>query len=167
MTWDVQALFRRHAQEIARSLRRRGLTEDCAADITQDTFVRVLATPPAETAETHNPRAYLHRVAHNLGVNHRRRERLLETTSLDADDAPDLVDSAPSPEASLHARQRLALTFGALAELPERTRRAFEMHRLGERTIAEIADELGLSTTRTWTLIRDAYRHLVDRVGEA
>jgi RNA polymerase sigma-70 factor (ECF subfamily) len=53
----------------------------------------------------------------------------------------------------------------ALAELPERTRKAFELHRLDERTISDIAQELGLSTTRTWTLIREAYRHIVLRTG--
>ena len=33
-------------------------------------------------------------------------------------------------------------------------------------TIAEVAEELEISTTRAWTLIRDAYRHLVGRVDE-
>ncbi|WP_342213498.1 sigma factor-like helix-turn-helix DNA-binding protein [Aquamicrobium lusatiense] len=48
----------------------------------------------------------------------------------------------------------------ALLELPEEARTAFEMYRLGERTINEVAAALGYSASRTWRLIRQAYRHL-------
>ncbi|HWK38129.1 MAG TPA: sigma factor-like helix-turn-helix DNA-binding protein, partial [Hyphomicrobium sp.] len=47
-----------------------------------------------------------------------------------------------------------------LAELPEKTRRAFELHRLGEHTLAEVGEKIGLSTARTWALVHEAYRHL-------
>jgi RNA polymerase sigma-70 factor (ECF subfamily) len=166
MTWDIQVLFRRHAKGIARSLARKGMGEETAADITQDTFLRVLAAPPANDAQNHNPAAYLYQVSRNLGINHRRREALIETVSLDDDEALNVADPAPSPEKAVYSRQCLVQTYAALNELPERTRRAFEMHRLGERTIAEVAEELEISTTRAWTLIRDAYRHLVGRVDE-
>ena len=166
MSWDIQNLFRRHAREIDRFLRRRGHSADTAADITQDTFVRVLASPPTETGENHNPRAYLYRVSRNLSINHQRRERLLKTTDLSAEEVSRIADPSPSADAIVYSRQCIEQTQRALAELPERTRRAFEMHRLDERTIVEVAEELGLSTGRTWTLIRDAYKHLLARVGE-
>jgi RNA polymerase sigma-70 factor (ECF subfamily) len=37
---------------------------------------------------------------------------------------------------------------------------------MGEKTITQIADELGLSTTRTWTLIRKGYEQLRARFNE-
>lgn len=166
MMWDFQKLFIRHAREIDRFLRRRGHSPETAADLTQDTFLRVLASPPAETSGNHNPRAYLYQVSRSLSVNHARRERLIRTTDLDGEEAARIADPAPSAEAAVYSRQYLAQVEQALAELPERTRRAFEMNRLEGRTIAEIAGELGLSTTRTWTLIHDAYRHLLARVDE-
>ena len=166
MSWDIQMLFRLHARDIARSLKRNGLTEDTAADITQDTFVRVLAKPPAATAGTHNPKAYLYKISRNLRLNQQKRDRLIETVDIESDAAQNLADPAPSPEAVVYSRQCLAQTHQALAELPERTRRAFEMHRLGERTLHEGAQELDISTTRAWTLIRDAYKHLLARVDE-
>ena len=166
MTWDIQTLFRRHAKGIARSLTRKGMAEETAADITQDTFLRVIATPPAQDAQSHNPTAYLYQVSRNLGINHRRREALMETVDLDSEEALNIADPAPSPEKVVYSRQCLVQTYAALNELPERTRRAFEMHRLGERTLAEVAEELEISTTRAWTLIRDAYRHLVGRIDE-
>lgn len=161
MTWDIQKLFRRHSLGIAKSLRRNGLSAETAADLTQDVFVRVIASPPGQASETHNPKAYLYRAARNHGINHQRREALIKTVPLDDEAAINLADPAPSPEKIVYSRQCLVQTHKVLSELPERTRRAFEMHRLGERTIAEVAEELGISTTRAWALIRDAYRHLV------
>lgn len=164
MSWDIQNLFRRHATGIAKSLHRRGINEDTAADLTQDTFLRVIAKPPGDTTQNHNPKAYLYQAARNIALNHQRRETLIETVTLDDEDAASIPDPAPSPERIVYSRQCLVQIHQALSELPERTRQAFEMHRLGERTIAEVAEELGISTTRAWSLIRDAYRHLVGRV---
>lgn len=166
LSWDIQSLFRRHAQEIERFLRRRGHNPETAADITQDTFLKILVSPPAERNDGYNPRAYLYRVSRNLSINHHRRESLIQITDLSDPEASGIADPSPSAEAVVYSRQYLAQVDLALAELPERTRRAFEMHRLGERTIVDVAEELGLSTGRTWTLIRDAYRHLLARVGE-
>ncbi len=161
MAWDLHNLFLRHAKEIARSLRRRGISPEDAADLTQDAFLRVLATPPAEAASHHNPRAYLYRVSHNLATNQTRRNRLLPTVDLDDEVAAQVADPSPGPETIVYSRQCLAQTAAALATLPDRTRKAFELHRLSGLTIAEVGEELGLSTTRTWALIRDAYRHLL------
>ncbi|MDR6869333.1 RNA polymerase sigma-70 factor (ECF subfamily) [Bosea sp. BE125] len=163
MVWDIQKLFRHHAKDIARSLRRRGLTAEMAADLTQDTFLRVLSSPPRDDAAHHNPKAYLYQVSRNLSINHIRRERLVERVELDDEAFAQLAEPLPSPETIVHDRQRLKLVEAALAELPARTRTAFEMHRLGDHTISEVARELDLSVTRTWTLIRDAYRHIVMR----
>jgi len=154
MAWDIQALFQRHAKEITRSLRRRGFSEETAADLTQDAFVRVLTSRPFESTPTHNPAAYLFRVARNLGIDYERRERLLTCVDLPPEDFASIMDPSPTAETIVYDRQKLALAQAALAELPERTRTAFEMHRLGEMTMAEIAAELELSPSRIWTLIR-------------
>src|SRR5690606_18573616 len=118
-----------HARDIAQSLRRRGIAEETAADLTQDTFVRVLVSPPASGTASHNPAGYLFRVARNLGIDHQRRERLLNYVDLAPEVFAAIADPSPSPETAVYDRQRLALTQAALAELPARTRRAFELHR--------------------------------------
>lgn len=164
MSWDFHKLFVRHARDITAALRRRGLSEETAADITQDTFVKVLVSPPGRSVTVHNPAAYLFRVARNLGIDHQRRERVLRRVDLSAEDFAAIIDPTPSPESAVYDRQKLVLTRAALAELPERTRIAFEMHRLDEMTIAEVAAELDLSTSRVWSLIRDAYDHIDARL---
>ncbi|NDW07588.1 RNA polymerase sigma factor [Jiella pacifica] len=163
--WDVQNLFRRHAREIDRFLRRRGHSAETAADLTQDTFVRIITAAPRGKA--HNPRAYLHQIARNLSVDLYRRERHVERADLTDEEFQRVADAAPGPETIVYDRQRLAIVERALQELPEPTRRAFELHRLGERTMSEVAGELGLSVSRTWTLIRRAYLHLRARLNEA
>lgn len=165
MGWDLATLFKRHAKDIAQALRRRGLTADIAADLTQDTFVRVLVSPPADNAPVNNPAAYLFRVARNLSIDHQRRERLLNRVDLCEDSFAAILDPSPSQEVTVYDRQKLALTSAALSELPERTRRAFELHRIEEMTVAEVAAELGLSRSRVWALLRDAYEHVDVRLS--
>jgi RNA polymerase sigma-70 factor (ECF subfamily) len=164
MSWDIQNLFRRHATEISRSLQRRGLSAETAADLTQDTFVRVLTSPPKESAGVYNPVAYLYRIARNLRIDFQRRERLFVRVDFSESDFAEIADPSPTAETIVYDRQRLALTQAALADLPERTRWAFELYRLGDLTIAETANAIGLSTTRTWALIRDAYEHIDTRL---
>lgn len=127
--------------------------------------MRALTLDAGESAGVHNPRAYLHQVSRNLSINHVRRESLIGTVDLDDDACRDIADPMPTPERVTYDRQMLKLTASALAELPEKTQQAFELHRLGEHTLAEVGERIGLSTTRTWALVRDAYRHLVLRTG--
>ena len=168
MSWDVQELFRCHAPGIARSLRRRGLAPETVEDLTQDTFLRVLAGVPARAASAaFNPTGYLYAIARNLCVDHERRARREPRVELSETALASLVDPAPGAEAVVYDRQRLALTEAALAELPARTRRAFELHRLGDYTIAQVATQLDLSVGRTWALIHEAYEHLRHRLEGA
>jgi RNA polymerase sigma-70 factor, ECF subfamily len=167
MSWDIQQLFRRHAAEVTRALRRRGLSAETAADLTQDAFVRLLGAAERRSGDTDNPRAYLHQVSRNLAVDLQRRERLMPRVEMTDELFNAIADPSPSAETVVYDRQRLAIVETALAELPERTRHAFEQHRLGEKTLAQVAVELGLSTTRTWGLIREAYRHIRTRLHDA
>lgn len=166
MSWDIQQLFRRHAAEVTRSLRRRGLSAETAADLTQDTFVRLLGAAERRPGEADNPRAYLHQISRNLAVDLARRERLLPRVEMSDELFNTIADPSPSAETIVYDRQRLAIVETALSELPERTRHAFEQHRLGDKTLAEVAVEIGLSTTRTWGLIREAYRHIRTRLHD-
>jgi RNA polymerase sigma-70 factor (ECF subfamily) len=161
--WDIQQLFLRHAREIDRFLRRRGHNAETAADLTQDTFVRVMTAAPAEGG---NPRAYLHQVARNLSVDLIRRNRIVDFVDMPDEDVRRIADGGASPETIVYDRQRLAIVERALGELPDQTRFAFEQHRLGEKTLAEVAADLDVSVSHAWKLVRTAYLHLRDRLGD-
>ncbi|MBK4217681.1 sigma-70 family RNA polymerase sigma factor [Paracoccus caeni] len=164
MAWDVQNLFRRYAGELNGSLRRRGMSDDLASDITQDAFLRMLTARPRDEADS--PRAYLYRIARNLVIDHERRRRFVGMHQIGDDALHQIADPAPGAETIIYDRQRLRIVVKALADLPERSRIAFELHRLEGLTNAEIGQRIGLSTTQTWTLIRDAYRHIRDRLRD-
>ncbi|MPZ38693.1 MAG: sigma-70 family RNA polymerase sigma factor [Rhizobiales bacterium] len=164
MMWDLRSLFLKHARDIDRFLRRRGHNAETAADIAQDTFVRLLAAGPKIASAHDNPKAYLYQISRNLSIDYQRRERLMPRVTLSDEDLARVADPSPSPEILVYNKQRLAITLTAINELPDRTRRAFELHRLDNLTINEVAREVGLSTTRTWALIRDAYRSIRSRL---
>lgn len=155
---NVHSLFVRYAEEIDRFLRRRGHSADVAADITQDTFLRVM-TSRAKT-QPDNPRAYIHQIARNLSLDLHRRERNTSLVDVPDEALHAIADPVPGPEQTLIDRQRLAIVERAIADLPERTRLAFELYQREDRTISDVAGEIGLSVSRTWTLIRRAYGEL-------
>lgn len=130
----------------------------------QDTFLRVLATPLASNAVRHNPKAYLYQTSRTIGLNHHNRQRRMEVSDPACFDY--IADAAPSVDRVVTARQTLQQVDAALASMPDRMRLAFEMHRMEAMTIAEVAARLGLSTTRTWGLVHEAYRHLLARTDE-
>lgn len=166
MGLDIRTLFQRYAKEISNTLRRKGATAENAADLTQEAFLRLLSVGSHTDVDHANPRALLHSIARNLRIDQQRRDRLMLKDDLADQDFAAIPDGKPSPETIVIDRQNLAIVAAALAELPDRTRRAFQMHRLGEKTISQIAGELDLSTTRTWTLIREAYLHVRARLRE-
>lgn len=165
LSWDLQELFRLYAKGIVRALRSRGLDPETASDLAQDAFLKVLASPPPASAASHNPKSYLYKVARNLSIDHYRRERSLRCVDLPQNAFDAIIDPSPSAETIVYDRQRLQLVERALAELPRRVREAFQLHRMGGLTINEVAKTLGMSTTRTWVLIRDAYEHIEDRLN--
>jgi len=140
----TKTLYSQHHTWLAGWLRRRMSGADCAADLAQDTFLRVLtakeATPPAE------PRAFLATIARRLLANYRRREAL-EHAYLEAlASLPEAL--VPGPEECKLVLEALCAIDRALGTLPDKAREAFLLARLEGLTYDEIAERLGV-TTRT------------------
>jgi len=168
--WDVSTLFHRYQRDMTRYLRRRGVSADAAADIVQEAFLRVLAMRAGSQGQTafapDNPGGYLQRVVRNLSIDLARRECHAPFAGISVDELEDVADGLPSQERVIADRQRLAAVAAALDSLPDSTRRAFELYRLGDRTIADVAAELGLSTSWTGALIKSAYTHLREHLRD-
>jgi RNA polymerase sigma factor (sigma-70 family) len=117
-----------------------------AADLAQDTFLRLIhaqlhgLTQPAELRE---PRAFLATVAGRLVANHFRRLSL-EQAWLDA--LAVLPEASwPSPEHQAMARQTLQRIDTALAALSGRARQAFLLSQFEGLTYSQIAVELAVT----------------------
>lgn len=141
-----------------------------AEDVVQDAFLRYSAreAPPASAdmvtwQPIAHPVSYLYRIVRNLALDWVRRSATLGDT---ADDAVLARLPAPTatPEQTALDRDRLRLLAEALAELPERTRIAFDMHRIEGCSLQEVADRLGVSVVRAHQLVKDALRHAALRL---
>ncbi|QKV53531.1 sigma-70 family RNA polymerase sigma factor [Comamonas antarctica] len=141
---DVHALYSDHHGWLRAWLRRRLGCGERAADLAQDTFVRVLsARQAADTSAWREPRAYLTTIARNLMADHWRRAEL-ERAYLDALAAqPEAL--APSPEAQLLIMETLLRIDACLAALPALTRRIFLNSQLDGMVYADIAAQQGIS----------------------
>jgi len=138
----VERLYVDHHGWLHGWLRRRIGCTETAADLAQDTFLR-LVRRAGEDAGVHEPRAYLSTIARGLLANHWRREALEQAylEALAALPAP----TAPSPEDRELALEALHRIDAMLSRLPERPRSAFLMAQLDGLTYRAISAELGVS----------------------
>ncbi len=130
-----------------------------AEDVVQDAWLRFDRAFDADTVR--EPLRYLYRIVRNLALDGRRRG-LVEAMRHGGDVseiAETLPCDRPTPEQSVLARSELESVRAALAELPERTRLAVEMHRFGGHTLTEIADHLGVSVGLVHGLVADGIKH--------
>jgi RNA polymerase sigma factor (sigma-70 family) len=133
-----------------------------AEDVVQDVWVKLAETPPA--AEIRHPVSYLFRLVHNLAIDRVRRIGL-EIRYGASEEVPLTVASAePSPEQAAIDQDMLRRLAAALAELPMRTRQAFEMNRVGGQSVAEIAAALDVSPGFVYRLLREATTHCAWRL---
>ncbi|WP_447725704.1 sigma-70 family RNA polymerase sigma factor [Sphingomonas koreensis] len=124
-----------------------------AEDVVQDAWLRFRATASARALD--EPNGYLFRIVHNLALDRQRRRRRKDRIFVDgASVAATLVPSdQPSQQSGAEAKDELAMLREATMQLPERTRRALEMHRFEGMKLIEIAAELGISKSLAQELV--------------
>src|SRR6202043_3942004 len=76
-----------------------------------------------------------------------------------------LVDDGDSPEETIVARERTAYLMDAVGALPERLRRVVIGYFFEERSMQDLADELGVSESRISQLRAEALLLLRDGVN--
>ncbi|WP_445764953.1 sigma-70 family RNA polymerase sigma factor [Pseudomonas sp. RIT-To-2] len=137
----IEGLYLSHQGWLTQWLRRRLGCPDSAADLAQDTFLRLLAA--RETPAIKEPRAFLTTVAKRVLFNHYRRQDV-ERAYLQA--------IAQLPEAVAPCEEHKAIILETLLELdrlldglPSPVRRAFLLAQVDGLSYAEIGEQLGLS----------------------
>lgn len=130
-----------------------------AEDVVQEAYLRFDAA--ATDRPLREPLSYLYRIVRNLSLDIRRRagrdrDRLLSGAEMIVSR---LHEERPSPEAAVATKEELRLVNEAIAELPDRTRLALEMHRFSEYTFRQIADELGVSVGLAHSLVAQGIEH--------
>lgn len=152
-------LYLHHHGWLQAWLLRRLRCQGDAADLAQDTFVRLLArpAPTSATEALREPRAYLTTVARGLLVDFWRRGELERAYLADLALQPEALQ--PSPEERLAAVQLLQAVDTLLQGLTPKTRAAWLMSRLDGLTHAEIAAQLQVSVPRVRQYLANAARH--------
>lgn len=136
-----------------------------AEDVVQEAWIRFCVRRDGARggASIANPIGYLYRIVRNLAVDWARRSAV-ELPFSDPGQVERLAAGQPSAERSVLARDDLRRLAEALLELPERTRLAFNLHRLDGLTLEEVADRLDVSTVRAHQLVRIAILHCAKRL---
>ncbi|VVO17712.1 putative RNA polymerase sigma factor FecI [Pseudomonas fluorescens] len=149
-------LYRDHRGWLEGWLRQRMGNGCDAADLSQDTFMRVLASSQ-RIADLQEPRAYLLTVGKRLLSNFYQR-RSLEQAYLNAL-ALLPEDSAPSPEERWVLLETLQVLDELLDGLPTAVRRAFLWSQLEGLGYQQIAERLRVSERTIKRYMAQAYEH--------
>lgn len=150
----LHTLYSDHHSWLVQWLQRRVHCVQEAADLAQDTFMRLLKQCPAELQE---PRAFLATVARSVLIDHCRRMSLerayLDTLAL----LPEPV--TPSPEERAIVLQALEQIDRMLDGLGVRARSAFLLAQLDGLTYKEVALRLGVSLSSVEKYMATAFAH--------
>ena len=152
-------LFREQSVPLIKYLTSRFRDREDAAEIAQEAWLRMFRL---DDADLDNPKAFLFQTASNLAIDRARRSSL-EQRFTDATFTDD-QEGHPSAERTVAAEESLSVVERALAELPEKCRQAFVMHRGQDMSYVEIARALGVSTSMVEKYIIRALRHFRARL---
>lgn len=145
MQQQIHTLYQEHHRWLCSWLYRRLGCSQRAADLTQDTFVRILAVQNKYgELDLREPRAYLRTIAHGLVVDYFRRCSL-ESAYLEAL-AVLPEPTAASPEEREIILEALHRVDAMLDRLTPRVRTVFLMSQLEGLTYIEIGERLGISS---------------------
>lgn len=136
-----------------------------AQDVVQDTCLKL--SEAGHVFEARQPLAYLFQIVRNLAIDAHRRTALEARVFVGEEDGMTIPAASGTPESLAVSRQELRIVADALATLPERTRKAFELHRLGGLTQREIGEQFGVSIALVNVMIRDAMTHCANALCKA
>nr|WP_051019914.1 sigma-70 family RNA polymerase sigma factor [Thauera linaloolentis] len=143
---NVAELYNEHHRWLLGWLRHKLGCQQQAADLAQDTFLRILGSRREQLSRVREPRAYLTTIAHGLVIDHYRRrelERAWRESLIGEEEA-----TAPSPEQRQLVLEALMEVDRLLDGLSAKARAAWLFSRLDGLTHAEIASRLGVSVSR-------------------
>lgn len=158
---SADELFALHHPSLQRYLARLTGDADLAADVAQETFVRLLERTPRPEAV----RPWLFRVATNLVRDAARKQSRHRVLAMDGRAPTAHGDPPPSPDHGLDRDRCRRLVREALDELSTKERTALLMREEGFRH-REIAEAIGTTTGSVGTLLSRAIRKAARRLGE-
>lgn len=158
-----------HGTRLEKFLSRKLDNPEDAAEIAQDAFLRLHRMKQPE--ELDNARAFLFQVASNLAIDQLRRKTLhfrfmnSEKNLAINGEPPDINAIGASPEQIISAREKLDAIYGAVDELPFKTKQAFLLHRRNGLSYNDIARQMDVSVSSVEKYILQALKHCRARLA--
>ncbi len=173
----LEELFRRYSRPLFQFVRRQMADEETAADLVQETFLRVY-----NHRKTYKPTArfsyWIYRIARNLCVDEKRRywnRNVTDASSLPSREAGSAdffeMQSSPLPDSSevLHRKELARAVREAIEQLSEEQRLVMLLSKYQGLHYREIAEILGVSTEsvkqrayRAHLKLRQQLKHLLE-----
>jgi RNA polymerase sigma factor (sigma-70 family) len=158
------SLFHQYAGELLRFLTAKLGCREQAADVVQDTFLRIRGVK--DLGAVVQPRAFLYKTALNLTVDLFRRQRIRDERTTHLDAIEDVPSAVPRQDDAVEAKERVHLLYDAISELPPKCRQVFLLHKFMNLPHAEIAGRLGISKNMVEKHVMKAMAHCRRRVED-
>lgn len=156
------SLFHQYSGELLRFLTAKLGCREQAADVVQDTFVRIRCLK--DLAGVAQPRAFLYKTALNLTIDLFRRQRIRSERITPLAATGDMPSAMPRQDVECEAKERVRLLHEAIAALPPKCRQVFLLHKFMDLPHAEIAMRLGISKNMVEKHVMKALSRCRERV---
>jgi RNA polymerase sigma-70 factor (ECF subfamily) len=162
-TLSVQRTIARYHKSLLRFLRQRLRVKEDAADVAQETYIRMMQYEGARDIQS--PPSMLFRIAINVTNDLRRSEQSRRVAGQCSIDGLELLSDCPGPDRQLAAGQELELLYRVIEDLPPKCRHVFLLSRVQRMTYPEIARHCGISVKMVEKHISRALAVCMKRVG--
>jgi RNA polymerase sigma-70 factor (ECF subfamily) len=157
----LASLYDSHAGQVYGYLYKRLDQPADAEDVTAEVFVRAMRALPSFEQTGAPFGAWLIHIAHNLAVNHQKKQSRRQEVALLNGDAPSAADPAELALQQITFEEVSA----AMGQLTDLQRQVIEFRFLRQLTIAETADRMGRTEGAVKFLQHSAVRALRSRLG--
>jgi RNA polymerase sigma-70 factor, ECF subfamily len=158
---EIEQIYRQTHGAICSYVRCLGVPQSQAQEVAQEVYLRFYQTM-LKGEEILNMRAWLFRVAHNLSLNVRSREKPFR--SLDPEWERVAADEGESPERAMLDREKARKVRSALETLSPQQRHCLYLRAEGLR-YREIADVMGISPNTVNEFLKRAISRLAEAVN--
>ena len=158
---EVEQIYRETRGSVCAYLLYLGVSNDRAQEVTQEVFLRLFQTMRKGTP-IENLRAWLFRVAHNLGLKVRSRERAFRAVEPNWER---MAHPSDSPESLLLDKERNGRVADALEDLSPQQKNCLYLRSQGLR-YREIAEVMSISASSVNEFLRRAIARLAEAAHE-
>ena len=168
-----ESLVEAHYRKVFSIAYRMVQNEQDAADLTQETFLRVHKSLPKLRAEGAQG-AWIRRIATNLCLDYLRKRKVtpptfsIDARNNDSSDTPqtwEIADPTNEPERLLTSKDRRETLLKAVSSLPDEYRLVIQLHHLEDLRIDDIADMLGVPAGTIKSRLSRARKELYRKLG--